>query len=351
MPWMRNLLVRKSYSTIMGMCFGFYSYGCEFWVFIIYVMMGWCVQKFLPMHIATKALMGIFFTLLLMRSLYGLCLGNNSDVCVKTGMMMAYLKMHYIAISMRDAAVLRSGKEHKLSEREVWYAQPLLDGKPVPLATWVQYMFFMGNVTWGPPIEYRNFVDFIDLKENYGKMRPGSHLIPAFSRYGQSLLCLAFTVWFGMVVDVDEIRNPAMYYQPFWYRMGYIILCMQKNISTLFTGFMWMESQIVASGQGYSVDKDGKEEWNTYPQVSAIGFWVSTNTTDATQKWNIQTHRWLKYYVLARLRDRSKPRGYISISVVLITYLTSATWHGVDLGYIYFFIYLGLGDILVRVGK
>ena len=117
-----------------------------------------------------------------------------------------------------------------------------MHGGPVSLSTWIQYFFFAGNVSWGPPIEFFQFYDFINLKGNYGKMKPGSHLIPAFTRYGQSLICLAFTVWYGMVVDVDMIRNPVMYEQPFWYRMIYIILCMQKNISTLFTGFMWMES-------------------------------------------------------------------------------------------------------------
>ena len=101
------------------MFFGFYCYGCEFWVYIAFVMMAYLIQRLLPMQIATKSMMVIFYTLLLLRSLYGLCLGNNSDVCVKTAMMMAYLKIHYIAQAMRDAAVLRSGKEHKLSEREI----------------------------------------------------------------------------------------------------------------------------------------------------------------------------------------------------------------------------------------
>ncbi len=62
----------------------------------------------------------------------------------------------------------------------------------------------------------------------------------------------------------------------------------------------------------------------------------------------MQTHHWLKYYVSMRLKDRSLPRGSFQGKVVLLTYLTSAIWHGPDSGYVVFFVGAALCDIFGR---
>ena len=48
LPWIRNVAVRKLYATVCGMCIGFYCYGVEFWILIAYIMLAWCIQRFLP---------------------------------------------------------------------------------------------------------------------------------------------------------------------------------------------------------------------------------------------------------------------------------------------------------------
>lgn len=58
---------------------------------------------------------------------------------------------------------------------------------------------------------------------------------------------------------------------------------------------------------------------------------------------------WLKYYVLLRLMDRTKPRGAMQVFPLIATFVISAYWHGFFFGYYSFFIGLGLMDIAWKV--
>ena len=61
--------------------------------------------------------------------------------------------------------------------------------------------------------------------------------------------------------------------------------------------------------------------------------------------WNMQTQTWLKYYVLARLVDRSKPRGTLQVLPLLATFVISALWHGFFFGF--YALFLGLALLYV----
>ncbi len=58
----------------------------------------------------------------------------------------------------------------------------------------------------------------------------------------------------------------------------------------------------------------------------------------AVNSWNIQIHKWLKYYVMLRLMDRSKPRGQMQVYPMVMTFLASAVWHGIEPGFFVFFM-------------
>ena len=128
---------------------------------------------------------------------------------------------------------------------------------------------------------------------------------------------------------------------------------MHVQVTTLFTGFMFSESNLVACGQGYSYtigEKDKKvENFNTIKQVEVWKVETSTAMLMSTSHWNMQTHHWLKYYVSMRLKDRDLPRGTVQGSVIIMTYFISAIWHGPDSGYFAFFVSAALCDIFGRV--
>ena len=296
------------YATCWGFIIGFYCYGVEFLIVIAFIMVGWLLHRFLPVTVAYWSMISVCYSLLMVRSLYGFFMENNGDLNAKTSMMMSYIKIHMVAQNMRDAAVRNKGGENNLSKRELYMSDPFLKGR-LSLFEWLPYFFFCATTAWGPPIEYREFDDFINLRRNYGKMPPGKQLLPGFVRMGQALLCVAFSVSLGLVVSMHELTKPEFGELPFWYRVGYLILCASKAQTTLFCGFMFMETFMIVSGLSYSVDENGTEEFNTFKQVRVLKINFNTKVMDTTQNWNIQVHHWLKNYLLSRMRDRSLPRG------------------------------------------
>ena len=77
-----------------------------------------------------------------------------------------------------------------MTPRERLYAEPLV--QPPTMFEWINFFFFAGTVSFGMPLEYKKFDDFINLRGDYGKMRPGSQLMPTLKRTGHGFLCLAF---------------------------------------------------------------------------------------------------------------------------------------------------------------
>ena len=107
-------------------------------------------------------------------------------------------------------------------------------------------------------------------------------------------------------------------------------------------GFTAMECNFIACGQGYVPEKktknaEGKEvvvpeEFNAIKSVLVWPIYACTDFGALVNAWNIQIHHWLKYYVMMRLIDRSKPRNQTQVMPQLICFLVSSIWHGLEVG-------------------
>jgi len=60
---------------------------------------------------------------------------------------------------------------------------------------------------------------------------------------------------------------------------------------------------------------------------------------------------WLKYYVMLRLMDRSKPRNQMQVGPMLITFIVSAAWHGMELGFFVMFIGFGIMEYAIKLSE
>ena len=75
-----------------------------------------------------------------------------------------------------------------------------------------------------------------------------------------AILCVAFTVSFGLIINRDRMIEPSFGEEPFWYKAYYVMMCLNKEVTTLFSGFLFMESFLIASGQSYSISKEKGED-------------------------------------------------------------------------------------------
>ena len=129
----------------------------------------------------------------------------------------------------------------------------------------------------------------------------------------------------------------------------------------MFIGFTAQESYFIACGQGYSpakktTGKDGKvteepENFNTLKQINMRPILTQYSWVECVVGWNIQVHNWLKYYVMLRLMDRSKPRGEMQIGPMAITFIVSAAWHGIEVGFFVMFIGFAFMEYFIKMGE
>lgn len=103
----------------------------------------------------------------------------------------------------------------------------------------------------------------------------------------------------------------------------------------------WCLADIVynASGMGYcGRDELGRDDWTGMTNVNPLKVETSTSLKVYLDNWNIKTTHWLRHVSYDRVpRQRS-----------LSTFVLSAMWHGLDLGYYITFIFVALCVDLAR---
>jgi D-alanyl-lipoteichoic acid acyltransferase DltB (MBOAT superfamily) len=98
---------------------------------------------------------------------------------VKMILMMNVIRIHMIAIHLADREKIRTRDDKDLSARERKYAaKSRLDP-----TEWFAYMTFSSTCLMGPPIEYNDFLEFINMRGQYGRMDQTAALLPAYKRF------------------------------------------------------------------------------------------------------------------------------------------------------------------------
>ena len=67
--------------------------------------------------------------------------------------------------------------------------------------------------------------------------------------------------------------------------------------------------------------------------------------------WNIQVHVWLKYYIMLRLMDRTKPKGQMQFVPMALTFIISALWHGLQVGFFMMFAGFAIMEYVMKMGE
>jgi hypothetical protein len=73
-----------------------------------------------------------------------------------------------------------------------------------------------------------------------------------------------------------------------------------------------MDCAIISTGIAYSPKTEKAEEtYFALPCVNILGCDLSVDIAGVMSNWNIQVHNWLKYYVMMRWLDKTKPRHVV----------------------------------------
>ncbi|KAG5513198.1 hypothetical protein PMAC_001568 [Pneumocystis sp. 'macacae'] len=106
------------------------------------------------------------------------------------------------------------------------------------------------------------------------------------------------------------------------------------------------EGACVLSGLGNSIrDSDGNITQYFFENINLYEFETAQSTKQLLDSWNKGTNRWLKYYVYLRIASHNKKRNIVGS---IVTFMTSALWHGFYPGYYLSFMTGAFAQILGR---
>ncbi|CAD6905391.1 unnamed protein product [Tilletia controversa] len=102
----------------------------------------------------------------------------------------------------------------------------------------------------------------------------------------------------------------------------------------------------VLSGLAYNgVRPNGKERWDRCKNIDIIHIEFANNWKELLDHWNQNTNIWLRNNIYKRVAKPGKKPGFKS---TMLTFITSAFWHGISPGYYLTFVLGGLNQSAAR---
>ncbi|KAK9468956.1 MBOAT, membrane-bound O-acyltransferase family-domain-containing protein [Lipomyces arxii] len=213
-----------------------------------------------------------------------------------------------------------------------------------PLFDFLTYVFFFPSLLIGPSFDYAEFSRWLDLsmfdpeqKVTAKRHKKSKRKIPrsgrvAFRKALQGFFWIALFVYLGSVFQTSYIFSPEYLHHSFLFRIFYLWPLGFTYRLKYYGAWSLAEGACILCGLSYNgIDaKSGKRSWDRVKNIDWYKFESGQNTYTLLEAWNMNTNKWLKTYVYLRVTPRGKKPGFRS---TLLTFLTSALWHGVSPGY------------------
>jgi hypothetical protein len=319
----KNNFLKHLVSTSIGVWFGWFTMRQQIFHSLISSTVVYLAVAMMPRTFAHKFvfvwMMG-YMCLSHVYRMYTDYMGWSMDF---TGpQMVLTIKLITFAFDYRDGL---------LEEKDLKPYQKLMHLKklPSPLEFYGYVYFFCGFLA-GPAFnmkEYQSFIDGSLFKDAPNSAMP-SAVFASLYKFAQTLVVLV-GVFLQMQYPLIYCRTSEFVEQtPFLMRIFYIWFAAVLQRFPYYFAWLLSEGSCIMAGIGYSGVKDGKVTWNRATNVKIIGLELSQSFKEVTENWNIRTDKWLKHYIYERVPSNG----------ILLTFLTSAVWHGFYPGYYFSFI-------------
>lgn len=223
------------------------------------------------------------------------------------------------------------------------------------LLDYTAYVMFFPSLLAGPAFDYVDYQRWIDttmFDVPAGvdpSKKPPSRKKRRIPRSGTPAMLKALTglFWIALFVvlapsfsheelTADSYLDKGLLHRVFiMYMTGIVTRLKYYGVWTL------TEGACILAGLGYNgVDPvTGKVSWNRLQNIDPIGVETAQNPRAYLGGWNMNTNHWLRNYVYLRVTPRGKKPGF---RASMITFATSALWHGFYPGYYLTFILASL---------
>lgn len=263
---------------------------------------------------------------------------SPSSIDITGAQMVLVMKLSAFCWNVADGNVPVEHLSEFQKERALKALPPLLD--------YTAYVMFFPSLFAGPAfdfVDYRRWIDtsMFDVPEGVDpSKKPPVRKKRRIPRSGTPALIKAVTglAWIALFVTLspsfsfeeltgDTFMNYGLIHR-IWimYMVGIVTRLKYYGVWTL------TEGACILAGLGYNgVDPvTGKVSWNRLQNVDPFMVEFAQNPRAYLAGWNMNTNHWLRNYIYLRVTPRGKKPGF---RASMITFVTSALWHGFYPGY------------------
>ncbi|KZT12889.1 MBOAT-domain-containing protein [Laetiporus sulphureus 93-53] len=245
-------------------------------------------------------------------------------------------------------------------ELDHWQMEKRVTDYPSVLAFLGYALYFPGFLV-GPSLEYADYdnlvhgTTFKSLLANKDDIHKPRKLVPKGRKrvaYRKMLIGLAFL---GAYVTFSGSFNLGVTVQGWFaeksilYRIAYVQICGFFERTKYYAVWTLTEGAAILTGFGFTgFTPSGKSTWKGAANVNIYHIEFPSNFKVLLDSWNMKTNVWLRECVYKRVTPKGKKPGFKSS---MITFTTSAFWHGVAGGYYLTFSFGGFIQTAQRLSR
>lgn len=204
----------------------------------------------------------------------------------------------------------------------------------------LSFVYFYPTSIIGPSIEYKDFITFIMETDCYSRLNENVFYIlkNGLLYFLGSFACMGFYAVLSNKLPVSRVVEEDFGKHNILYVLAYIYFCIPGVRARYYSGWLLSYSTVIFTGVAYTEKKDEKGNIIKSLDKGSYGSIVTCewgiNPKDSMTDWNNTIHLWLKYNVYTRVINiKKKPFHNNWAMASLLTFLSSAIWHGFYLTY------------------
>ncbi|KAI2471699.1 MBOAT family protein [Annulohypoxylon bovei var. microspora] len=292
--------------------------------------MPWMAFVFLMGHMATNQLTRQFAD-------------NPAEIDITGAQMVLVMKLSAFAWNVADGTL----PEDQLSEFQK-------NGRILKLPTlldYAGYVLFFPSLLTGPGFDYNEYRGWLDCSmfdvpatidpakkpPTRKKRKIPRSATPAMWKLASGLtwiyLFLNLIKYYSFETLLDDRYMTLGFVRRVFimHMVGFTARCKYYGVWSM------AEGSCILAGLGYNgVDPvTGRVSWDRLQNINPWGVEAAQNSRAYLGNWNMNTNKWLRYYVYLRVTPRNRKPGF---RASMATFVTSAFWHGFYPGYYLSFV-------------
>ncbi|KAI0382655.1 MBOAT family protein [Hypomontagnella monticulosa] len=268
---------------------------------------------------------------------------NPAEIDITGAQMVLVMKLSAFAWNVADGTLPDDQLSDFQKNRRIVKLPSLLD--------YAGYVLFFPSLMTGPAFdynEYRGWVDctMFDVPVNIDpakkpptrkKRRIPRSGTPAMWKLAGGLTWVWVFLNLSKWYNVDALLNDEAGASGFLRRVFIMHMVGFTTRAKYYGVWSMAEGSCILAGLGYNgVDPvTGKVSWNRLQNINPWGVELAQNSRAYLENWNMNTNKWLRYYIYLRVTPRNKKPGF---RASMATFVTSAFWHGFYPGYYLTFV-------------